>query len=165
LKLNFPFDTMTIGIIVYSDKGNTLTVAKKLKSKLKKAGHDVKLEQIKVVGGFKPETKKFKFEDLPDLDPYDELIFAAWVQAFSLCLPMQQYFEQVHSLKKKKVVLLVTQFFPFPWMGGNRAIGQMTKICKAKGAMVIGAGVVNWAGENRRKKKMKEVVKELSSLF
>ena len=156
---------MTIGIIVYSDKGNTLSVAKKLKAKLKKAGHDVKLEQIKVVGGFKPETKEFEFEQLPDLEPYDEIIFGTWVQAFSLNIPMQQYFEKVPSLKKKKVALLVTQFFPFEWMGGKRALGQMTKICKAKGAKVIGSGDVNWAGENRRKKKMAKIVKELSSLF
>ncbi len=157
---------MKIGIIVRSNSGNSLLVARKLEKKLKRAGKDVLLEEVKLVEEFKPEQKEFDFvEPLPDLSVYDVIVFASCVQAFSLNLPMKQYFETVGSLKKKKVILLVTQFFPFQWMGGNRAVGQMKKICEGKGGKVIGSGVVNWAGENRRKRKMAMVVKELAGLF
>jgi len=78
---------------------------------------------------------------------------------------MIRYLKQIASLKDKKVACLITQFFPFQWMGGNRAAGQMRRICESGGAEVWGYGVVNWMGEQRRKKKMKQVVRELSELF
>ena len=58
-----------IGIIVFSNTGHTLEVAKKLKKAYEKNGHSVTLEQIKVKGGWSPDKKDFKFEKpLPDLD-------------------------------------------------------------------------------------------------
>ena len=41
---------MNIGIIVYSQTGNTLSVAKKLEEKLSLAGHSATLEQVKAIG-------------------------------------------------------------------------------------------------------------------
>lgn len=41
---------MKVGIVVYSQTGNTLSVATKLKEKLAAAGHSVALEQVKLVG-------------------------------------------------------------------------------------------------------------------
>jgi len=103
-------------------------------------------------------------QKLPDIGQYDALVFGSPVQAFSLSSPMSCYLSQVESLQDKKVALLVTQQFPFPWLGGNRAIGQMKKICESKGATVFGSGIVNWSKSNREQK-IVEVVDRLSGLF
>jgi uncharacterized protein (UPF0261 family) len=48
--------------------------------------------------------------------------------------------------------------------GENRAIGQMRRICEAKGATVCGTGVVNWS-RKRREQQIAEVVDRLGRLF
>ena len=155
---------MKISIILYSQTGNTYSVSLKLKEKLITAGHSVNIERLKVVGEVRPGTKDVKFEMLPDTEPYDVLVFGSPVQAFSLSSVMASYLTQIASLQGKKVALLVTQFFPFPWMGGNRTAGQMKKICESKGAAVCGAEIVNWSNPSREKR-ITEVVEKLSKLF
>ena len=155
---------MNIGIILYSQTGNTYSVSLKLKEKLITAGHSVNIERLKVTGEVRPGTKDIKFETLPDAEPYDALVFGSPVQAFSLSSVMVSYLTQIASLQGKKVAFLVTQFFPFPWMGGNRAVGQMKKICESKGAAVCGVAIVNWSNPSREKR-ITEVVEKLSKLF
>ena len=155
---------MNIGIIIYSETGNTYSVSQKLKEKIVKAGHSVNIERLKVIGKVHPSTKDVKFESLPDIEPYDALVFGSPVQAFSLSSAMTAYLSQIKSLLDKKVAFLVTQFFPFPWLGGNRTIGQMKKICESKGATICGAAVVNWSKPSREKQ-IAEMVEKLSKLF
>ena len=155
---------MNIGIILYSQTGNTYSVSLKLKEKLITAEHSVDIERLKVVGEVRPGTKDIRFETLPDIEPYDALVFGSPVQAFSLSSVMASYLTQIASLQGKKVAFLVTQYFPFPWMGGNRTVGQMKKICEPKGAVVCGVAIVNWSNPNREKR-ITEVVEKLSKLF
>jgi len=155
---------MNIGIILYSQTGNTYSVSLKLKEKLITAGHSVNIERLKVVGEVHPGIKDIKFEKLHDAELYDALVFGSPVQAFSLSSAMASYLTQIASLQGKKVAFLVTQFFPFPCMGGNRTVGQMKKICESKGAVVCGAAIVNWSNPSR-KKRITEVVEKLSKLF
>jgi len=155
---------MNIGIIVYSWSGNTLSVAEKLQEKLSAAGHSVALEQVSVVGERKRGDQKFEFETLPSVEPYDAVVFGSAVEAFSLSPVLTAYLKQIGSLDGKKVACLVTQLFPYPWMGGNRAIRQMRKLCQSKGATVVGSGVVNWA-KWRREKTTAKAVDRLSGLF
>ena len=155
---------MKIGIIIHSRTGNTNSVALKLKEKLSTAGHSVDLERLKVLGVLRRGMKDIQFETLPNAGQYDALVFGAPVEAFSLSPVMISYLTQVASLQGKKVACLVTQFFPYPWMGGNRAIGQMKKICESKGAVVFGSEVINWSS-SRRNLKIIEAVDRLSKLF
>jgi flavorubredoxin len=136
---------MNIGVVVYSWSGNTLSVAEKLQEKLSAAGNSVSLEQVTVVGERKQGDRQFQLETLPDVGPYDAVVFGSAVEAFSLSPVLKQYLKQVDSLENKKVACLVTQFFPYPWMGGNRAIRQMKKLCTTRGANVVGSAVVHWA--------------------
>lgn len=154
---------MNIGIIVYSQTGNTYSVALRLKEQLAAAGHTVTLERIEVIGEVTP-GKPVQFKTLPDVGPYDALIFGAPVHAFSLCQPMSGYLEQVTSLQGKRVACLVTQGLPYAWLGGNRAIRQMSRLCEAKGATVCGTGVVNWMNR-RRDHQIAEVTDRLSRVF
>lgn len=156
---------MKIGIIVYSHTGNTHSIAKKLEEKLSKGGHSVNIERVTVANDINPRPVDYELERKPKIKGYDALIFGSPVEAFSLSPVMIRYLKQVASLEDKKTACLVTQFFPFRWMGGNRAAGQMRKICESGGAKVCGYGVVNWMGERRRGKITKRVVEELSELF
>ena len=155
---------MNIGIIVYSQTGNTLSVAEKLKEKLTAAEHTVSLEKVTVAGGRKQGDRTFQLETQPDPGPYDAVLFASYVEAFSLCEVMARYLKQLESLDGKRVACLVTQAFPYPWMVGNRAIRQMRKRCQSKGATVVGSDVVNWA-KSRREMTTATAVDRLSRLF
>ena len=137
---------MKVGIVVYSQTGNTLSVATKLKEKLAAAGHSVALEQVKLVAERKPGSREFQLGPLPDVTPYDVLVFGAAVEAFSLSPVMTKCLGQIGSLEKKNVICLITQAFPFAWLGGSRAARQMRTLCEAKGAAVRGSAVVNWMG-------------------
>lgn len=155
---------MKIGIIIHSQTGNTNLVAQKLRDELRISGHWVNIEKLKVVGELRPGAKDIQFEKVPALNQYDAIIFGSPVQAFSLSPVMKSYLDNITSLNSKKVVFLLTQFFPYPWMGGNHAIRQMKKICESKGAVVCGTAIINWSRPSRAKKIISSVGK-ISSLF
>ncbi|MCX8129936.1 MAG: flavodoxin domain-containing protein [Clostridia bacterium] len=155
---------MKIGIIIHSFTGNTFSIAQKLHDSLTKAGHVVNLEQIKLTGGEQPNMKDFKIEIYPDISPYDALIFGAPVRGFSLSPVMRVYLEQLVSLQDKKLICFVTQFFPYQWMGGNRAITQFRKACGQKRGTVCSTGIANWKNKSREKK-ITEMVEEFCKLF
>ncbi len=142
---------MRIGIIVYSQTGNTLSVAEKLKQRLVAAGHSTEIEQVTVVGGRKAGGRNFQLDTRPDAAQYEALVFGSAVEAFSLSPVLATYLRGIGSLDGKRIACLVTQFFPYRWMGGNRAIRQMHKLCKSKGATMRGTAVVNWSKFRRAK--------------
>jgi flavodoxin len=139
---------MKIGIVVYSQTGNTFSVAEKLKEKLTAAGHNVKIERLTTVGG-EVDAKKAKIEKLPDLSGYDELAFAAPVQAFSLSGVMAGYMNQLPPLNNKQAVVFTTKGLAMAWTGGNRAIKQLTKGVESHGGKVVGSGMVFWGRKDR----------------
>ena len=155
---------MKIGMIVHSETGNTKSVAEKLAEKLITAGHSVTLEHLNVIGEARPGRDDFSYESLPDTGEYEALVFAAPAQAVSPAVGMGGYLEQVPSLGGKEVGLLVTEAFPWPWLGGNRAIRQMTATCESKGATITASGIVNW-GNRRREEMIVEVTDRLSAAF
>ena len=135
---------MTVGMLVSSQPGNTLSVANRLREKLRGAGHSVALETVALTGERKAGTREFQLAPLPDLKPYEPLIVGSPVEAFSLSPVMAKALREIGSLEKKKVLCLITQGFPYPWLGGHRAARQMRRLCEAKGGVVRGEAVVNW---------------------
>ncbi len=142
---------MNIGIIVYSQTGNTYSVAEKLKKELETSHHTVNIERIEIKDNEQSNSKDIQFKLLPDTDKYDILIFGTYVEAFSLAQVMKKYLEQVNSLENKKIACFVTKKLPFNWTGGNRAIKQMKKICKSKNADICTTGIVKWTDKHREK--------------
>lgn len=136
---------MKIGIIVYSQTGNTLSVAEKLKVALKKAGNEVIIDEIKVVR----ENKDIKFTSIPDISKYECIVFATFTEGFALCPVMNLYLNQLNDLTNKKIAGLVTEYFPYPWMGGNNSIKQMDKVCLSKGKKLAKTGIINWSNKKR----------------
>ncbi len=152
---------MKIGLIVYSETGNTLSVAQKLEQALKTAGHAVTLAKIEADRDQK--TGAIAFKSTPAVDAYDVVIFASPVQAFSLAKGMGLYLEQLSSLTGKKAACFVTQHLKKDWMGGNHAIKQITATCKAKGAQLSQSGIVHWSSETRETQ-IDDVIRKMSAV-
>lgn len=153
---------MEIGIIVYSKTGNTYSVAEKLQKKLKADGHSVELGEVKPVGEVKPK-ENITFENKPEIDDYDAVIFGSPVHAFSLAPAMKEYLNQIQSLEGKKVACYVTKGLPFKSTGGKQAISQMTEIIQSKGGNLLGTDILVWKGG-----KLENIIKlvdKLSALF
>ena len=155
---------MKIGIIVHSHTGNTHSVAGRLKEEFLAAGQTLPIEQVTAVDDGQAEAGKIRLRTIPDAGAYDVLIFGAPVRGFSLSPVMAAYLSQAASLRGKKVCCFVTQYFPYPWMGGNRAIKQMKEICESKGCEVVETGIVNWSSK-QRKKMIDELVEKLIRLL
>lgn len=139
---------MNIGLIVYSQTGNTLSVAEKLREALARAGHTVAVERVEVEGEAKP-GQPVKLKTAPDPRKYDAVLFGSPVHAFALAPAMRAYLAQVPALGGKRVAGFVTQGLPFAWLGGNRALRQLRRACAAKGATFCGSGLVTWSPKNR----------------
>lgn len=155
---------MNIGIIIHSQTGHTYSVAERIKEKLAAAGHGVNIERVTPVGEAHPGIKNLQLETKPPTEPYDALIFAAPVWAFTLSPVLAAYLAQLPSLQGKKTACFVTMGFPFSWMGGNRAVTRIQEICAAKGATVCGAAVLHWMGRDREPE-ITVAVERLSGLF
>ncbi len=123
----------------------------------------VEIEQIRLAGGQQTPDKNSQIENPPDATAFDAVIFGAPVQAFSLSKVMDIYLSQIPSLQDKKIALFVTKGLRFKWTGGTRAIGQMKKICQAKGGIVYGTDIVIW--NKNREKQIAELVEKFSGLF
>lgn len=141
---------MHIGIIVFSNTGNTQSVALLVKDKLSKDGHRVVLEEIKIEGSVQQGPAGITLTAIPDPAAYEALVICSPVQAFSLSPVMKMYLSGIKSLEHKEIAFLVTEFFPYRWMGGNRALGILEKRCASLGARVLGGEVVNWSRRNRQ---------------
>jgi flavodoxin len=155
---------MNIGIVVFSQTGNTHSVALQLQEKLVEAGHAATVERVEISGELGSGAASFQLTTKPEVGAYDALVFGAPVMAFSLSPAMKSYLEQIPSLEGKQVACFVTKQLPFHWTGGNRAIRQMRRICESKGGTVCGSGVVIWSSA-RREEMIADVVEKLGTDF
>ena len=142
---------MRIGIIVHSKTGNTLSVAELLRKRLEKNGHSVQIGKVTVKGEVKHGDKNIEFTNRPKVSGYDALVFGSLVEAFSLSPVMKAYLKELPSLEGKRTACFVTKALPFGWTGGTRALSQMKKICRSKGASISGYGYISWNPRYREK--------------
>lgn len=153
---------MKTGIIVYSQTGHTRQAARRLLDSLRQKGYDSQLAEVQV-NNPKPEanTTRLQYTNQPATDPYDRVVFASPVWAFSLSGVMKGYLAGLPSLSGKKISLFVTHQLPCPWMGANAAIRQMKKLCEEKGGQVVSHAVICW-NEKRREKDIAEMLNKLA---
>lgn len=155
---------MNIGVIVYSQTGNTLGVAEKIRDKLVEGGHPVALEEIKITGKTPARPGSFELSRIPSTDGYDALILGAPVQAFSLNPAMKAYLAQLPNLDGKKVALFVTKGLPTPWLGGSGSIKIMKRECESRGAAIVGSAIIPWA-TSKRAETIKKCVETMAANF
>ena len=140
---------MNIAIIAHSQTGNTLSVALKLKSRLEEMNHHISLVHIKNAEEQNTLNQEPSLIISGDelLQEYDVMIFAGWVQAFSLCLGFSSYLKKLPILKANQTHIYVTHHFPFAWMGGNHAISQMKSILNGHNITANTTKVFNWSNK------------------
>jgi flavodoxin len=158
---------MKIGLIIFSRTGNTYSVAEKLRNRLSANGHEAIIERVtydEAAGRKETDPNKVLLTNIPDPEKYDALVFGSPVEGFSTSIAMSAYLSRLGPLNGRKVACLATQMFPYAWLGGNRTISQMSKVCSEKGANVTGGGIVNWSCKDRDKR-INDTVERLSSIF
>ena len=152
---------MSVGIIVFSKTGHTLSVATQLRERLAAAGHAAMLERVETAGSGGFTAQEVVLKTAPSTKGYDAVVFGSPLWGGMVPPPVVSYLEQIDSLEGKDLVCLVTHFFPAKW-GGNKALGQMVETCTSKGATVRGSGSVQWLSLSR-KKKAAQLVEELAN--
>ena len=135
---------MKTGIIVFSQTGNTLSVAKRVQETIVAPDNEVSILRVSALNEEEADVWKIQLSDNPEASGFDVLIFGSPVHGFSLAPVMMVYLNQNSALSGKKVACYVTQGLPRAWMGGKRALRQMVDICEKKGASIYSKGIVNW---------------------
>jgi flavodoxin len=133
-------------IIVHSSTGTTLNFAEDISDQLKKEKHDVKLVHLQtdpvIKGGSVPKTASIKFTNLPNIKDYELILLGGPVWGFSASPIAIAALEKLGKLSGKKILPFVTMGFPFPAMGGNRAISMMSDKAKELGATVLPGKII-----------------------
>ncbi|MDW7738890.1 MAG: flavodoxin family protein [Bacillota bacterium] len=155
---------MKIGLVYYSQSGNTRQVAGKIKDKLVDSGHEVTLDEITITGKSPAQPRQFQLNHVPAVEGYEAVIFGAPVQAFSLNPAMIAYMSQLPSLSGKKVACFVTKQLPLLFVGGTGAIARMKKEVESRGANLVGTDIVVWA-ESKRDKTTKQCIENMGKYF
>ena len=151
-----------IGIIVYSQTGNTRQVTDRLAARLETAGHVVEILPITVRGD--TQSGVFELIDPPVPEGYDGYIFAGQVQAFALSRVMKRYMTGLSGSVAGPVAIVVTEHFPRPWMGGNRAVKAIARELERVDADVRGSMIVHWS-RNDRDQQITEGIERLAGIF
>jgi flavorubredoxin len=137
---------MKIGIIVYSKTGTTARFGRIILESLKRKGHLCELVELKADQEIKPHTEKdkpaYRFTNLPDCRRYDAIAVGGPVWAFTACPVIIRAIKELNDIKNKKAIPFVTMSFPFAFMGGRRAVMQMSKALSDRGAEIIPGPVV-----------------------
>lgn len=154
---------MKIGILVFSETGNTLSVAERLLGQYQADGHEAVIDRVTVQRVARAGAPA-PLDNRPDPSAFDAVVFASPVQAFSLAQAMKTYLGQVDGLSGKPVALFATQHLKYPWLGGSRAIRQMSAACTAKGGKICSTGIVHWSRPDREDL-IKKVVDDLGKAF
>jgi len=156
---------MKIGLVVYSQTGNTYSVVERLQKELVEKGHEVNIEKLEPVDkdNVNPGAKDIEYKNLPDLKQYDGYVFASPVQAFSLSTGMKSYLNKMGSLANKKTFCFVTKGLPFNWTGGTRAIKQFKRLLEAKNADLVESGIIKWS--SNKEKDIKKLVNNVKNVF
>ncbi len=157
---------MKVALVVYSQTGNTRSVAEKIRNRLISDGHVA--DYIAVEHESKKDKdnpmEKVTFKSIPDLSDYDMFVFGAYTEAFNLSRVMQQFLSLVEP-SDKSAVCLTTQSFMKSWLGGNAAQKKMKKLLTDKGYSIIGSAHVNWKLEEGRDERIEKAVDTVCALI
>ena len=147
---------MKTAIVVYSNTGHTLAMARQVEERLSADGHTVVLMTLETVKPLQMSDTTAELKSLPDVAGYEAVILACPVRGGRPAPPMRVYLEQASSLKGKRVAFLVNGFFPAAW-GRNQTLAEMQALAEAQGATVVGMGSVRWSSLRRRGQIMQAV--------
>ena len=137
---------MRIGCVYHSHTGNTESVLKTLQAKL--TDHTVDLAQIKAQTT-DPSVADVTLMEAPSLEGYDLIIFASPVHGFNLPHVTQAYLKQLSALPEVPLMILITHYFPFKFLGGHQGIKGFKKVLEPLGANIVLTQSIEWRSKHR----------------
>ncbi len=136
---------MNIGIIVYSETGNTLALCEQARDILTGYGQNVTLARITVHDVKLDRTLR----DAPAAGQYDLVILGTPVQGFSLPVPVREYLARAEFADGVKLGVLITQYFKADWLGGKQTLKQARDAFARFHPVFYGAGIVHVRSRKR----------------
>ncbi len=155
---------MHVGIIVYSQTGNTLQVAEQMKKSFLDRGCKVDIERVEIVETKEENPKNPTLKYAPDPTKYEGLVFGSPIHAFSVAPPMKAYLKQMPSIKGKDVACYVTKSLIFTWTGGTGSVKKMKRLTTEKGGKVVDTGIIVWR-DKTKEPQTKNVVESFVKKF
>ncbi len=140
---------MQIGIVVFSHTGNTRSVVDALATRLEEEGHEASVLALRPRGAYRPGDSSAELDEVIDPRPFDRVVFATPVHAFSLPAISAAYFAQLDDLEGVEMVGLVTQALPFASLGATRTLGQIAQRARERGARYLGGASISWSKRRR----------------
>ncbi|MFW5892853.1 MAG: flavodoxin family protein [Bacillota bacterium] len=143
-------------MIVHSETGHTMDVARKIEKALEKEGYEVEIQRV-VAKSDKPWKETMpSIAEAPDPNGYDALILGAPVWGFTLSRVMEEYLYQVRPIETKRLILYSTGALP-RFFGGKRALRVMQDIARTPETQTFLAGSVRFL-RNKKPRFVSEVV-------
>ena len=139
---------MKVAIILYSGTGNTRGVVERLAVKLRARGHQTEIREITVAGDPGKGADAFQLTSTPRMDDAELVVLASPVMAFSLSPVMKAYLAKAQP-PERAVLVVITQHFPRPWMGGRQALSGIRRTLERAGGSVADSMIVNWTNKAR----------------
>ncbi len=137
---------MRVGIVVHSETGHTILLARVVADKLRKAGHDVDISLLRARTKIKPGMHKVELRKVPDALSFDILLIGGPVWAFNSSPAVSAYLDTIKddSLENRLCLSFVTMGLPLHVLNGNRALGEMEKKLARKGGRVLAGHAMHW---------------------
>lgn len=142
---------MNIQLLVHSQTGNTLFVANALKEAIEPINPEITLTHIEADNEREMNTDRIAITKLPDCSNADLIVLAGPVRGGSPSPAILKTIETLGSMQGKQCVVFTTEFFPYDWMGGSRAVSRMEKELTARGAHVTRHAIIHWKRKDREK--------------
>ncbi len=136
---------MKVAIVVYSESGHTLEVARQLRKRLKHLQHEADILRIQ------SSASRKKLTATPSIEGYDALVLGAPVHALTLARPMKRFLDSLPMLGRMPVGVYVTQQFKSGLFGGNRALRYFRRRLQSREATLTDGGIVHWSSKARHK--------------
>lgn len=128
---------MNIGIIVHSQTGTTMDFGRRIAERLRAAGHEAEVIEIKSEGNVRPRAAKITITNIPDCRRFDAVLVGGPVWGFAASPVIIACIKALPGIAGKKALPFVTMGFPLPGMGGRQAIAGMSRALGEAGAKVL----------------------------
>ena len=89
---------MKTGIIVFSQTGNTLAVAQRIRETIAAPDNEVSILKVAALNEQEADISKIQISENPETSGFDVLIFGSPVHGFSLAPVMMAYLNQNSAL-------------------------------------------------------------------
>lgn len=140
---------MNIQLIVHSQTGNTLFVANALKSAVESINPDITLTHVEANNEREMNVAKIAISKLPDCSEADLIVLGGPVRGANASPAIMKAIDNLGVIQGKKCVVFTTEFFPYDWMGGRRAVTKMEKELTSRGAQVTHNAIIHWKRKDR----------------